>query len=149
MDSTLIHRIAHTEDTTSMADKPMNQRGLFFLQGTLIEGTLLVILVVMLLPTIVTLFIPQFDWIFKLVLIFSIYSFVRGFLGDSSLTLLLSGILIYFMAFKYGEIFTSLWFVSIILGFGLSNLLVLAAKDVLGFQKPVVLGFSAGKDRPH
>ncbi|QQR93117.1 MAG: hypothetical protein IPJ89_02665 [Candidatus Iainarchaeum archaeon] len=132
-----------------MARTPMNQRGLFFLQGTLIEGTILVIIIVMLLPTIITLFIPQFDWIFKLVLIFSIYSFVRGFLGDSSLTLLLSGILIYFMAFKYAEIFTSLWFISVILGFGLSNLLVLAAKDVLGFQKPVVLGFSHERDRPH
>jgi hypothetical protein len=116
-----------------------DQHGFFFLQGTLIEGTIIVILCVMLLPTLITLFIPQFDWIFKLVLIFSIYSFVRGFLGDSTLTLLLSGILIYFMAFKYGEIFTSLWFISVILGFGLSNLLVLAAKDVLGFQKPVYL----------
>ncbi len=116
-----------------------DEKGFFLLQGTLIEGTIIVIICVMLLPTIITLFIPQFDWIFKLVLIFSIYSFVRGFLGDSSLTLLLSGILIYFMAFKYGEIFTSLWFISVILGFGLSNLLVLAAKDVLGFQKPVYL----------
>ena len=116
-----------------------DQKGFFLLQGTLIEGTIIVILCVMLVPTIITLFIPQFDWIFKLVLIFSIYSFVRGFLGDSTLTLLLSGILIYFMAFKYAELFTSLWFISIILGFGLSNLLVLAAKDVLGFQKPVYL----------
>jgi hypothetical protein len=116
-----------------------DEKGFFLLQGTLIEGTIIVIICVMLLPTIITLFIPQFDWIFKLVLIFSIYSFVRGFLGDSSLTLLLSGILIYFMAFKYAELFTSLWFISVILGFGLSNLLVLAAKDVLGFQKPVYL----------
>lgn len=147
MDSTLIHQTVHTEDTTSMSDKPMNQRGFFLLQGTLIEGTILVIILVMLLPTIITLFIPQFDWIFKLVLIFSIYSFVRGFLGDSSLTLLLSGILIYFMAFKYGELFTSLWFISVILGFGLSNLIVLAAKDVLGFQKPIVLGRPSNEHR--
>lgn len=116
-----------------------HEKGFFFLQGTLIEGTIIVIICVMLLPTIITLFIPQFDWIFRLVLVFSIYSFVRQYLGDSSLTLLLSGILIYFMAFKYAEIFTSLWFISVILGFGLSNLLVLAAKDVLGFQKPVYL----------
>ena len=123
------------------------QKG-FLLQGTLIEGTILVLVGVMLLPFIITLFIPQFDIIFRLILVFSVYSFVRGFLGDSTLTLLVSGILIYFMAFKYAELFTSLWFVSIILGFGLSNLLVLAAKDVFGFQKPVYL-MPSNREPPH
>jgi hypothetical protein len=119
------------------AAKGLGQRGLF--EGTLIEGTIIVLVILLLVPIVITFFVPQFDLVFKLVLILGIYSFVRGFLGDSTLTFLVSGILIYFMAFKYGEIFTSLWFVSVILGFGLSNLIVLAAKDVLGFQKPVYL----------
>ena len=105
-------------------------------RGNLVIGTLIVILAVMLLPLVLKTFIPEFDWVFRAILIFGIYAFVRGFLGDSTLTLLVTGILVYFMAFKYADLFVSLWFVSLVLGLVSSQMFVLVAKDVLGFKPP-------------
>ncbi len=105
-------------------------------KGNLILGTIIVIALLMLVPFILKAVFPPLDLVFKLILIFAVYSFVRGFLGDTSLTFLVTGILVYFMAFKYGDIFTSLWFISLILGLTGSQLIVLAAKDFLGFHPP-------------
>lgn len=102
-------------------------------RGNLIVGTLFLIVLIMLLPLVLKLVFPPMDIVFKLVLIFGVYSFVRGFLGDSTLTLLITGVLVYFMVFKYGDLFTSLWFISVILGLGIGTFIVVAAKDFLGF----------------
>ena len=87
----------------------------FSQRGNLIIGTLFVILLLALLPFVIKLIFPQIDLIYKVVLIFAIYSFVTQMLqSNSTLTLLITGVLVYFMVFKYGDIFTSLWFLSII-----------------------------------
>jgi hypothetical protein len=102
-------------------------------KGNLLLGTILIIIVIMLLPLVLKTAFPLLDIVFKLVLIFGVYSFVRGFLGDSTLTLLVTGILIYFMVFKYSDLFTSLWFISLVMGLGISTFIVIVAKDFLGF----------------
>ncbi len=103
-------------------------------RGNLILGTLLVILGLALVPFIVKIIFPQIDLIYKVVLIFAIYSFVTQMLqNNSTLSLLITGILVYFMVFKYGDIFTSLWFLSIIFTYVGGTLLVTSARDFFGF----------------
>lgn len=104
------------------------------MRGNLILGTLLVILGLALLPFIVKLIFPQIDLVYKVVLIFAIYQFVTQMLqNNSTLSLLITGIMVYFMVFKYGDIFTSLWFLSIIFTYVGGTLLVTSARDFFGF----------------
>ena len=106
----------------------------FSQRGNLIIGTLFVILLLALLPFVIKLIFPQIDLIYKVVLIFAIYSFVTQMLqSNSTLTLLITGVLVYFMVFKYGDIFTSLWFLSIIFTYVGATLLVTSARDFFGF----------------
>jgi hypothetical protein len=103
-------------------------------RGNLVVGTLLVILGLALLPFIIKLIFPHIDIVYKVVLIFAIYSFVTQMLqSNSTLSLLITGILVYFMVFKYGDIFTSLWFLSIIFTYVGGTLLVTSARDFFGF----------------
>ena len=103
------------------------------LKSNLIVGVGVMVLLIMLVPHLLEFIFPELDLIIKLVMIFGIYSFVREFLGDSSLTWLVTGILVYVLVFKYGDIFASLWFVSIVLGTLGGTVLVITAKDFLGF----------------
>lgn len=109
----------------------LKQRGQ---RGNLVVGTLLVILGLALLPFIIKIAFPQIDLVYKVVLIFAIYQFVTQMLqNNSTLALLITGILVYFMVFKYGDIFTSLWFLSIIFTYVGGTLLVTSARDFFGF----------------
>jgi hypothetical protein len=87
----------------------------FFYLDNLIGGTILLIVLLAALPFVIKLVFPQIDLVYKVVLIFAIYQFVTQMLqNNSTLSLLITGIMVYFMVFKYGDIFTSLWFLSII-----------------------------------
>ncbi|MDP2666575.1 MAG: hypothetical protein Q8P05_03685 [Candidatus Diapherotrites archaeon] len=117
-------------------ERPFRPRQPSFLEGlknNLIIGVIFLIILLMLVPHALEFIFPQLGLIIKLVMIFGIYSFVREFLGDSSLTWLITGILVYILVFKYGEIFASLWFVSIVLATLSGTTLVIIAKDFLGF----------------
>ena len=110
------------------ANLKMNQK------GNLILGVLLIIIGIMILPLLIKIAIPQVDLIYKVVLIFSIYSCVTQMLqSNSSLSLLITGVLVYFMVFKYGDLFVSLWFVTVVFTLIGGTLVVTAARDFLGF----------------
>ncbi|MFH0970384.1 MAG: hypothetical protein V1776_02905 [Candidatus Diapherotrites archaeon] len=103
-------------------------------KGNLIIGVLVVILILLLIPFLITSFIPGADLVLKVVLIFSIYSFVTQMMqGNGTLTLLITGILVYFMVFKYGDLFASLWFVATVFTLVGGTLIVTSARDFLGF----------------
>lgn len=107
--------------------------GFFFLDN-LVGGTILIIVCLAAAPFVIKLIFPQIDLIYKVVLIFAIYQFVTQMLqNNSTLSLLITGILVYFMVFKYGDIFTSLWFLSIIFTYLGGTILVTSARDFLGF----------------
>jgi hypothetical protein len=53
--------------------------------------------------------------------------------SNNTLTLLITGVLVYFMVFKYGDLFVSLWFVSTVFAIASGTLIVTAARDFLGF----------------
>lgn len=106
----------------------------FFYLDNLIGGTILLIVLLAALPFVIKLVFPQIDLVYKVVLIFAIYQFVTQMLqNNSTLSLLITGILVYFMVFKYGDIFTSLWFLSIIFTYLGGTILVTSARDFLGF----------------
>ncbi|MEK6821296.1 MAG: hypothetical protein AABY11_02775 [archaeon] len=103
-------------------------------KGNLIIGVLFIIAILLLIPFIISSVIPGADLVLKVVLIFSIYSFVTQMLqNNGSLTLLITGVLVYFMVFKYGDIFASLWFVTTVFTLVGGTLIVTAARDFLGF----------------
>ena len=111
-------------------------------RGNLLVATLFLVVLLALVPFIIKLIFPQVDIIYKIVLIFAIYSLVTQMLqNNSTLTLLIPGILVYFMVFKYGDIFTSLWFLSLIFTYLGATILVTTAKDFLGGEGHGGMGY--------
>lgn len=107
--------------------------GIFYLDN-LVGGTILIIICLAAAPFIIQLIFPQIDLVYKVVLIFAIYQFVTQMLqNNSTLALLITGVMVYFMVFKYGDIFTSLWFLSIVFTYVGGTLMVTSARDFLGF----------------
>ncbi len=103
-------------------------------KGNLLIGVLFIIVVLMILPFLLKVVLPESDLVFKIVLIFSIYSFVTQLMqSNNTLTLLITGVLVYFMVFKYGDLFVSLWFVTTVFAIASGTLIVTAARDFLGF----------------
>jgi hypothetical protein len=96
----------------------VNQKGNLLL--LILLGFLFVALIV---PIVMKIFWPA-DIIFRIILIFFIFSIVRGFLGSGVLTLIISGILIYLMVFKWGYIFASLYVMYLLLGIGALSVIV-------------------------
>ncbi|MDD3159961.1 MAG: hypothetical protein PHQ98_03270 [Candidatus ainarchaeum sp.] len=84
--------------------KKTNQKG-----NLLIIIALAIIGVVFLLPLIMKYF-PAADILVRIILIFTIVTTVRGYLGNSILTLLFSGILIYFLVIKWWWLGAAGWF---------------------------------------
>jgi hypothetical protein len=92
----------------------MNQSGVLFLLFALIAF----VVVGVILPWVLFMLFPQALLLFQVIMIFTIYFTVRSYLGDGIISLLLTGIFIYFLVFKYPEITASLWVFQIIFGFG-------------------------------
>ena len=59
------------------------------------------IIVVVLLPVIVMKFFPIADLIIRIILVFLIFTTVRGYLGAGIPSILVSGVLIYFLVIKW------------------------------------------------
>src|SRR3989338_5296345 len=88
----------------------MNQK------GHIILIILLAFLVLAIIPLIITTFFWPARIIMQIIMIFTIYTTVRGLMGSGNLTLIISAILIYFMVFKYFELFLSLYVLQLLLG---------------------------------
>lgn len=82
-----------------------------------------ILAIALLVPLVMYLYKPA-DIVFKLILIFTIFMTVRSFLGTGTLTLIISGILIWFMVFKYGYIFSSLYVLYTLLGIGFLSVII-------------------------
>lgn len=102
----------------------MNEKGnlLFLIIG--------VLLVIILLPALIMWMFPLADIIMRLILILLIFTTVRGYLGSNIFTLIISGILIYFLVVKYAYVTATLYvllffllifnvFSTVILGIGM------------------------------
>ena len=96
----------------------MNER------GNVIVLVLIGFLIIAILPVIITSLFEPAKWIMQVIMIFAIWTTVRGYLGPGNLTVLVSGILIYFMVFKWFEIFLSLYILQVLLGLGFMSVVV-------------------------
>lgn len=99
----------------------MNQNGNVILLMATIIG--LIILTSISLPVIMKL-IPGVDLIVKIILIFIIFTTVRGYMGNGVLSLVITAILVYFLVLKWWWIASSVWFFTLLLSFGLISVYV-------------------------
>jgi len=67
------------------------------------------LVVVALIPPIIMFFFPAANLLMRVLLTFTIFTTVRGFLGQSALTLIVSGVLIYLLVIKWGYLTASLY----------------------------------------
>ena len=92
--------------------KVMNEKGNIVL--ILVVG----ILVLALIPVIITSLFAPAKLIMQVIMIFVIYTTVRGYMGPGNITIMISAVLIYFMVFKWFEVFLSLYVLQLLLGLG-------------------------------
>ncbi|HLC92101.1 MAG TPA: hypothetical protein VJH23_00135 [archaeon] len=88
----------------------MNQKGHIIL---IIIAAFIVLAII---PVVITSVFWPAKILMQIIMIFTLYTTVRGFLGSGTPTLVISAILIYFMVFKYFEIFLSLYILQLLLG---------------------------------
>jgi len=86
----------------------MNQSGM--LQIFLL--ILAAIIVVVALPAVVMAVFPAADLIIRIILVFLIFMTVRGYLGNGILTIIISGVLIYFLVIKWAY-FTAMAYIAL------------------------------------
>ena len=104
----------------------MNQK------GNVIIFILIGFLVLALIPVLITSLFEPAKLIMQVVMIFDIYTTVRGYMGPGNLTIMISGILIYFMVFKWFEIFLSLYILQVLLGLGFMSVVVWGVGRTMG-----------------
>lgn len=107
----------------------INEKGNFiFIALALMIG------VVLILPILMVAF-PPLDIIIRIMLVFVIFTTVRGFLGNGVLTIVISGILIYFLVVKWWWIGATGWFAITLATFGLFGIVTWGSKTVLDLTK--------------
>jgi len=62
---------------------------------------LVAVIAVIALPSIIMFLFPTADLIIRIILVFAIFMTVRGYLGNGLLTVVVSGVLIYFLVIKW------------------------------------------------
>jgi hypothetical protein len=95
----------------------MNEQGNILF---IIAGMLIFILAV---PLIMHVF-PFAGLVFQIMMIFIIYSMVRGYLGQNIMSLVVSAVLIYLLVFKYRDLTATVWVVQIMLSVSFFSVII-------------------------
>jgi hypothetical protein len=85
---------------------------------------IIALLVVAVVPGILVALFPPIRILFQIIAVFMVYSLVRGYLGQGTLTLVVSALLIWFLVFKYPGIFASLWVFQTLLGLQFMSIII-------------------------
>lgn len=93
-------------------------------RGHIIILIIIGLVVVALIPVVLTGVFWEARIVAQLIMIFVIYTTVRGFLGSGPLVLIVSAILIYLMVFKWFEIFFGLYILQTLLGLGFISAII-------------------------
>jgi len=93
-------------------------------QGGLIAIIIIMILLLGFVPWIVMSIVPQAKILIQLILIFSLYTTVRGYLGSGPLTLIISGVLIYILVIKYSAFSAGISLYILAMQIGISSMLI-------------------------
>ncbi len=78
-------------------------------------------LIVFVMPFLLMHFYSMSKILFQVILVFSIIGYVRQMGLDGALMWIVSGVLIYFIVFKYITLFTSLYVLMLLMGFGFTS----------------------------
>jgi hypothetical protein len=92
--------------------------------GNLVIFVLLGFVAILIVPPLVFWLFPVAGIVFQLIAIFMIYATVRGYLGNSIISIVVSAIFIYFLVFKYRDVFASVWFLTTLLTFGFGSVVM-------------------------
>lgn len=93
-------------------------------KGNVLIFIFLGFIAIALLPPIIMHFVPAAGLLFQILMIFIIYSTVRGYLGQGKMSVIISAVLIYFLVFKYRDITASLWVFQLLLGIQFISVIV-------------------------
>jgi len=75
----------------------MNEKGML----NIFLAIVVALIIVISLPVLVMKFVPMADLVMRIILVFLIFTTVRGYLGSGIPSIVVSGILIYFLAIKW------------------------------------------------
>ena len=94
-------------------------------QGNLFIWALIAFIVVAAIPPLIMTVFPAADIIMRLILIFTVYSTVKGYLGSGMISLLISAILIYILVIKHAFLTTSIFvFFYVLLAFNFLSVII-------------------------
>ena len=86
---------------------------------------LIAFVVLALIPPVVMMLFPAADIIIRIILVFLIFSTVRGMLGGGILSLIISGVLIYFLVIKWAYFTASMYvFFYFIMTFAVTSVVI-------------------------
>ncbi len=93
------------------------------------RGNLLVFLVIgflaiALIPPIILAVFPPAKLLFQAIMIFVLYSMVRGYMGSGVLTIIITAILVWLLVFKYTYIFASVYVMQMLLMVGFTSVIM-------------------------
>ena len=86
----------------------------------IIIGMLIFILAV---PVIMHVF-PYAGLVFQIIMIFIIYTMVRGYLGEGIMSIIVAAVLIYFLVFKYRDLTATVWVIQIMLSVSFFSVII-------------------------
>ena len=92
--------------------------------GNLIIFVAIGFLALLILPYVIFQIFPVARILFQIIAIFMIYATVRGYLGNNVISIVVTAIFIYFLVFKYADIFASVWFLTTLLTFGFGSVVM-------------------------
>jgi len=94
-------------------------------QGNMLVFIFIAFLGLLLLPPIIMKLFPAADIIMRIILILTIFMTVRGYLGSGILSLVISGVLIYFLVIKWAYFTASLYvFFYFIMTFAITSVVI-------------------------
>ncbi len=88
----------------------MNQQG-----KQLVLMILAAFVIIAILPPAIMIVFPIADLLMRLILVVIIFTYVRGLLGSTTLSIIIAGVLIYFIVIKHPYISTSIYIVFFVL----------------------------------
>ena len=103
-------------------------------KGNLILIIIAALLIIIILPALVMIAFPMADIIMRLILVFLIFTTVRSYLGSNVFTIMISGILIYFLVIKYAYVTAVLYvLLFFLLAFNVFSMVIFGIG--MGFRK--------------
>jgi len=108
----------------------MNNRGMLPVFALIVIALVAVIA----LPAVIMVLIPEADLIIRIILVFLIFMTVRGYLGSGIPTIIITGVLVYFLVIKW-PYFTAMAYVALFFLLGLQVFSIIIFGIGMGMRK--------------